>query len=94
VLNKIAKDKWKHFYVGIIMGIVLQAFAFFLLPDHRQLATALVFLVIAGVSYGFELYSLFTGHGHYDFKDAVASVLGGILGMAMAFLFLVYANVT
>jgi hypothetical protein len=27
--NKIAPDKWKHFYVGIAMGLVLQGFTSF-----------------------------------------------------------------
>ncbi|HVG41325.1 MAG TPA: hypothetical protein VM888_06915 [Chitinophagaceae bacterium] len=88
MIKKIAPDKWKHFYVGIVMGIVLQAFLLYLLPLHYQIATAISFLLIAAISYGFELYSLFTGHGHYDFLDAIASVLGGIVGMAITFLFL------
>jgi hypothetical protein len=89
-LKKIAPDKWKHFYTGIIIGIVLQAFVFFLLPEHPYLATAIVFVIIAGISYGFELFSLFTGRGHYDFMDAVASVIGGLLGMAASFTYLFY----
>ena len=89
MLKNIAPDKWKHFFVGILLGGVLQAFALFLLKDHPALATTISFFTVVGIAYGFELFSLFSGHGHYDVMDAVASVIGGILGMAAAFLFLV-----
>lgn len=38
MLNNIAPDKWKHFWVGIAMGIVLQAMGLWLLPEHHLLA--------------------------------------------------------
>jgi glycopeptide antibiotics resistance protein len=82
-MKKIEKDKWKHFYVGIGMGIVVQAFMTFLLPAHLVLATAIAFVLTVIISYGFELYSLFTGHGHYDLMDAIAGVVGGLAGMAL-----------
>jgi hypothetical protein len=78
---KIAPDKWKHFFVGIAMGIVLQAIAWWLLPGHALVSVIATFVVVIAISYGFELYSKFTGHGHYEVMDAVASVIGGILGM-------------
>ena len=81
---KIARDKWKHFYVGIPMGAVLQATGIWLLADSPALATAIVLTIVIAISYGFELFSKFTGLGHYDFIDAVASVIGGVLGMALA----------
>ncbi|MEO7449995.1 MAG: sialidase family protein [Chitinophagaceae bacterium] len=80
---KIAPDKWKHFFVGIGLGVVLQAGGRLLLPAHGWLVTGIVLLVIVVISYGFELYSKFTGHGHYEVMDAVASVIGGVLGMAL-----------
>ena len=83
---KIARDKWKHFFVGIVMGAILQAFATWLLTDHHTLATILAFIVVIAISYGFELVSLITGKGHYDFMDAVASTIGGVIGMGLAFL--------
>jgi VanZ family protein len=78
---KIAKDKWKHFYVGIAMGAVLQAFFTFLLDAHFVWAIflALVFSIVIG--YGFELFSKFTGRGHYEVMDAVAAVIGAALGI-------------
>ena len=91
-MKKIAADKWKHFYVGIAMGIILQAAGWYLLPTHIYLVTALVFAIIVFISYGFELYSKFTGHGHYEVMDAVASVIGGILGMTVVMLFIAAIN--
>jgi len=81
MLRKIAPDKWKHFYVGILMGAVLQGLGWWLLPGHIGLSAVLVFAIVVVVSYGFELFSLITGMGRYDFMDAVASVIGGVLGM-------------
>ena len=69
------------------MGVVLQFFFEFLLPSNKGLAIGLAILITAVISYGFELFSLFTGKGHYDFMDAVASALGGILGMAVVVFF-------
>lgn len=82
-MKKIAPDKWKHFYVGIGMGAVLQAFLLFLLKEHFWYATALSFLLVVVISYGFELLSLIAKRGHYDVADAVAGIIGGILGMAV-----------
>jgi hypothetical protein len=56
MLKKIAPDKWKHFFVGIGMGIVLQAFASFLLKDHLIIASIIAFTLILIISYGFELF--------------------------------------
>ena len=84
MLKKIAPDKWKHFYVGILMGLVLQAAAMWLLTEQVLLGTGIVLIIIIAISYGFELFSKFTGLGHYDLMDAVASVIGGVLGMGAA----------
>ena len=79
---KIAPDKWKHFYVGIAMGAVMQAFFLFLLDAHfgRTIFLSLFFSI--AIAYGFELFSKFTGKGHYDVMDAVASVIGAVIGIA------------
>lgn len=78
---KIAPDKWKHFFAGILMGLVLQAAGWWLLPGRVILASILALVIIIVVSYGFELFSKLTGHGHHDVLDAVASVIGGLMGM-------------
>lgn len=81
---KIEKDKWKHFYVGIAMGMVLQLPALLFLSFPLLCISAIVLFLVVAVSYGFELFSLFTGLGHYDVMDAVAGAVGGLLGMAAA----------
>jgi glycopeptide antibiotics resistance protein len=86
MLNKIAPDKWKHFFVGIAMGAVLQAFLLFLIPAHPVLTILLAFFFVVAISYGFELTSKITGRGHYDIMDAVASTIGGVLGMGITVL--------
>ena len=83
---KIASDKWKHFFVGLAMGILFQLFLHWFLPGHLILSTVLVFIMVAVISYGFELYSKFTGHGHYEVMDAVAAVIGGLLGIGFILL--------
>ncbi|NSL86056.1 hypothetical protein [Chitinophaga solisilvae] len=80
-LKKIAPDKWKHFIVGIGMGIVLEVAAMLLFPGQPLIASLAALSVVIVISYGFELFSLVTGRGHYDVMDAVASIIGGMLGM-------------
>jgi hypothetical protein len=80
---KIAPDKWKHFFAGILMGTVLQAAGWWILPAQVIMVSIVAFIIIIMVSYGFELYSKITGHGHYEVMDAVASVIGGLLGMGI-----------
>jgi hypothetical protein len=80
---KIAPDKWKHFFVGIAMGIVLQASTWFLFPGQIVWGTVITFIMVTAISYGFELYSKFTGKGHYEVDDAIAAIIGGVLGMAV-----------
>ena len=79
--NKIARDKWRHFFVGIPMGVVLQASLWLLFPGEPVLETVIAFILVITISYGFELFSKFTGRGHYEFNDAVAAIIGGVLGM-------------
>jgi hypothetical protein len=83
MFKKIAPDKWKHFYTGILMGAALQGFGMWMLSNHPLISTSLVLLVVIIISYGFELFSKITGMGRYDFMDAVASVIGGIAGMGI-----------
>jgi VanZ family protein len=83
---KIAPDKWKHFFVGIVMGAVLQAFFSFLLNAHPGLSILLALFFSIVIGYGFELFSKFTGKGHYDVMDAVAAVIGAIFGIGAVLL--------
>ena len=83
MIQKIAPDKWKHFFVGTGMGLVFQFIGYWLLPAHLYWASALVLAVIIAISYGWELLSKITGKGHYEIMDAVASVIGGLTGMGI-----------
>jgi VanZ family protein len=84
MIKRVAPDKWKHFFVGIGMGALLQGFTSFLLSDHLAVATVIAFVLVVIISYGFELFSKTTGLGIYDIMDAVASAVGGVLGMSLA----------
>jgi len=55
----------------------------FLFPEQLILETGIAFLLVVIISYGFELFSKFTGKGHYDMYDAVAGIIGGVLGMVI-----------
>jgi len=80
---KIAPDKKKHFFVAIPLGIILQVFAQWLYPFQISNAVLVSFVILVIICYGFELLSLITGKGYYDFVDAIAGILGGVLGMAI-----------
>lgn len=86
--RKIARDKWRHFFAGIAMGIALQPFLWFLFPGQLVLKIFIAFTIVITISYAFELFSKFTGKGHYDFYDAVASAIGGVLGMIIILIIL------
>ena len=80
---KIAPDKRKHFFVGIPMGALLQLGALYVMPQHYALGILATFIAVVIISYGFEVFSLITKKGHYEVLDAVAAILGGIIGMAI-----------
>lgn len=86
LFKSLAPDKWRHFYAGILMGAVLQLLGWWLMPNHIGLSVLLVLGLVIIISYGFELFSLITGLGVYDFMDAVASAIGGVLGLGLALL--------
>ena len=86
MLKKIEPDKWRHFFAGIIMGLILQLVSIFLFPS-LFIAILFTLLVVIVVSYGFELFSLLTGLGYYVFMDAVATIIGGLAGMGIILLF-------
>ena len=83
---KIEKDKWKHFYVGIPLGVFLYFFSihFFELKNFYEIFLSFVALVI--ICYGFELLSLITGKGHADNLDAIAGIAGGVIGFFLLYL--------
>lgn len=65
------------------MGIVLQLAGYWLFPYSATTAMLAALSVVIAISFGFELFSLITGLGHYDFYDAIASIIGGVIGMVI-----------
>jgi glycopeptide antibiotics resistance protein len=84
MFKKIAPDKWRHIYAGIAMGLVLQIIGFWQLQSHPYWSTFIALMIVIAISYGFELFSKITGMGVYDIMDAVASTVGGVIGMGIA----------
>ncbi len=82
-MKKWEPDKWKHFYVGIPLGFVLQAVVVFFFSFPAGIASLVAFGGLVAVCYGFELLSLVSGKGHYDLMDAIAGIAGGSIGIAL-----------
>jgi hypothetical protein len=80
---KIANDKKKHFFVGIPLGLLLQFLSSYFFPVQPVLATTISVGILAAICYGFELFSLITGIGYAENLDAIAGILGGIIGIAI-----------
>jgi len=83
---KIAPDKRKHFWVGMLMGAIFRIFTFYFFPSQYLLSIIVTFLLIIALTYGFELFSLITKRGHYEIMDAVAGSIGGTIGMGIILL--------
>ena len=82
---KIAQDKRKHFIIGIAMGVVFQYFSV-LIFHPVKCAVLICFAGIIAVSYGFEVLSLIIKRGHYEMADALAGIIGGLIGMGIYWL--------
>ena len=83
---KIAPDKKKHFWVGMLMGAIFRIFTLYLSPQHYIISIIITFVLIVALTYGFELFSLITKRGHYEILDAVAGTIGGTIGMVIILL--------
>lgn len=83
---KIAPDKKKHFWVGMLVGAILQIFTLYLFPQHYIISIIITFVLIVALTYGFELFSLITKRGHYEILDAIAGTIGGAIGMVIILL--------
>jgi VanZ family protein len=84
---KIAQDKQKHFYVGVVIGIVMEAFFSFLMPAHLGISVILALAISFAGAYAFELFSKISGRGHYELMDAIAALIGAVPGIAIVVLF-------
>ena len=78
---KIAPDKRKHFWVGMLMGAIFRIFTLYFFSQNYRLGILITFILIVALCYGFELFSLITKIGHYEILDAVAGIIGGSIGM-------------
>ena len=65
----------------------MQLMALYLMPEHFVAGIISTFFLVVIISYGFELYSLLSKKGHYEVLDAIAGIVGGIIGMATVLLF-------
>lgn len=83
---KIAPDKRKHFWVGMLMGAIFRIFTLYFFPEQYIFSIVITFILIVVLTYGFELFSLITGKGHYEIMDAIAGTIGGTIGMAIILL--------
>ncbi len=82
------RDKWKHFFVGIPLGVILQFTAMHFFSDNISLASFLALVALSGICYAFEVVSRVTGKGHYEIMDAIAGILGGVIGMVAIWAFI------
>jgi hypothetical protein len=82
-MKKITPDKWKYFYVCIALGAPVYGLAIILLRQQPVTAFLVSAAIIIAICYGFELFSLLTGKGHYEFKDALAGIVGGAIGVGL-----------
>jgi VanZ family protein len=89
---KIAPDKRKHFWVGMLMGAIFRIFTLYFFPQQYTFSIVVTFILIVALTYGFELFSLITGKGHYEILDAVAGTIGGVIGMAIILLLEYFRN--
>lgn len=80
-IKKWEPDKWKHFFVAIPLGALIQFFVVYFLIANVVIAAIVSFLVLVAICYGFELFSLVTGKGHHDDMDAIAGIIGGTGGI-------------
>jgi len=83
---KLAPDKKKHFWVGMLMGAIFHILVIFFIPQNFWLSILITFILIVALCYGFELFSLITKLGHYEVMDAIAGIIGGIIGMGVILL--------
>lgn len=79
---KIEADKWRHFYAGVAMAIILCS-AGALMNIELKLVFIFSFIIVVSISFGFEIFSLISGLGRYDIWDAVATIIGAIFGMGI-----------
>ena len=54
-----------------------------LMNINLKLVFIFAFIIVVCVSFGFEIFSLISGLGRYDIWDAVATIIGGTVGLGL-----------
>ena len=70
----------------MLMGAIFRIFTLYFFPEQYIFSIVITFILIVVLTYGFELFSLITGKGHYEIMDAIAGTIGGTIGMAIILL--------
>lgn len=82
-----AADKWKHFILGIPLGILLMIAGLYFFPSAVVLVTVFSVIALVVICYGFEIFSLLSGKGHYELMDAIVGIVGGLIGIGITYMF-------
>ncbi|MEJ7586845.1 MAG: hypothetical protein WKI04_04720 [Ferruginibacter sp.] len=90
---KIDKDKKKHFWVGIPLGMLLQFVTLYVFPAQHALSIGITMVLLIAGCYAFELFSLVTRKGHAEHLDAIAGIVGGMAGIAFTYIFIFVFNI-
>lgn len=84
MFKKIPQDKKKHIVAGAVIALVFTWIGYLMWPGAFLPALVVGFGVAALAGFGFELFSYVTGLGHAEWMDAIFTVAGGALGIAIA----------
>ncbi len=90
-MKKWEHDKWKHFFIGIPLGSGLLYGSQFAVPENHFLSGFLALSLLFFFCFMFEVFSLISDLGFYELMDAIAGVIGGILGMIILYIFISFA---
>ena len=82
-----AADKWKHFILGIPLGVILMIAGLFFFPSAVIIVTVFSVIALIVICYGFEIFSLLSGKGHYELMDAIVGIVGGLIGIGGTLIF-------
>lgn len=78
------EDKLQHFIVGAAMSFFFLVLCWQIVGWTQQTSIYVAIGISVTIAIGFELFSLFTQLGTYDFWDIVWTILGVPLGLYVA----------
>lgn len=86
-MNKaLTLGKWKHFFVGILTGVLAQLCLWWILPEQIKLVSIISLTLVMVINYGFDVYSKIVRNGKYDVLNTAAGTIGGVVGMTLILL--------